>query len=118
MHGMPHADMANRCQWCGLLLGDDLAHYTRCSVMLAALQQIRPFLYWSWVPEGHAPCVPNASLRSFGLDLGSIEEATDLLLWIDFLHSLYSGGTAPAPTVEQWRRAWVARQRVVNRFWK
>ena len=54
--------------------------------------------------------------RVFGLDLASHEEAADLLLWIDFLHSLYSGGLAPGTTAEQWRRAWIARQRVVNRY--
>ena len=32
-----------KCQWCGLRFGDDIAHYSSCSVMLAALQQIRPF---------------------------------------------------------------------------
>ena len=99
-----------------MILSDRLDHYLCCPVMLAALQSIRPLLFWSWLPVGHPPIKPLAPVRALGLDLGSLEEASDLLLWIDFLHSLYSSGASIGSTVSQWRSAWIARQRVVNRF--
>ena len=104
------------CRWCGLAQSDRLDHYASCSSMLSALQIIRPLLFWSCVPTGHPPLRPQAPLRMFGLDLSCYEEATDLVMWLDFLHSLYSSGLQPGRTAEQWKAAWGARQRVVHRY--
>ena len=112
--------MASRsylAKWRGILHGDDLHHYMRCTVMLNALADIRPLLLYSWCEMLHPPLIPQLSQVAFGIDLHCEEEAIDLLRWVDFLHSVYSTGECMSTPIE-WRNAWIARSRVVHRYTK
>ena len=104
------------CPWCRIDGGDSLLHLLTCGVMLQAMAQIRPLLRMSWATEVEPPCVPQLCPPALGLDLVCIEQGEDLLLWHDFLHSVYNDRHSHSIHGQRWRQAFAARSRVVNRF--
>ena len=96
--------------------GDSLQHLLQCTVMLNAMDCIRPFLRSAWVVDGRPPLLPNFTLRALGIGCMSLEEASDVLLWHDFLHHVYSSRCQINHEVSSWRFAWAARARVLNRY--
>ena len=104
------------CLWCGCTCSDDLRHYLVCAVMLNALSRIRPLLRFSWAFFSPPPLLPSFSPRAFGLQLSCKEEAIDVLLWMDFLHFMYSNAKIMPISPNEWEKAWKARARVINRY--
>ena len=103
-----------RCHWCGVVFGDTLEHYSICLPMLHAMTTIRPLLRMSWCRL--VPPIFVLGMRAFGVDLSCTEEAVDLLEWFDFMHNAYTSSSPLGCDLDDWHRAWKARQRILHRY--
>ena len=104
------------CKWCGVVEGDCIGHYLKCSLMLSAMHRICPILVELWVECLHPPLLPKLKPSAFCIGVQSVAWASMVITWHDLLHHCYNISTYRWLDAEHWFKAFGARRRVWHRM--